>query len=226
MNEHSDKLLPHIEVDPAIREHATILANLLELYAHDFSEFHNFDLGPAGRFVYKSLPLYWSEPEPISVPYRGRWQTSVTGLVKRESEISGNQTVWDMAEFFVLRGCRRLPAELASNSADCAAYSLLDPKFGEWFIPWHQRSLNQSSGVTRPIHDHRMVESSPNGPKPSGIEDATTEISVAGDSLNPGRLLVIDRMADKPPSTDNSTPFTKLESSEARNSATVAISSG
>src|SRR6266851_4631515 len=32
-------------------------------------------------------------------------------------------------------------------------------------------------------------------------------------------------MAEKPPSTNNSTPFTKLESSEARNSATVAISS-
>jgi hypothetical protein len=54
------------------------------------------------RFVCKSLPLCWSEPEPISVPYRGRWQTSGTGLVKRGSEISGNQTVWDMAEFFVL----------------------------------------------------------------------------------------------------------------------------
>ena len=34
------------------------------------------------------------------------------------------------------------------------------------------------------------------------------------------------QMAEKPPSTHNSTPFTKLESSEARNSATVAISSG
>src|SRR6202162_1688289 len=33
-------------------------------------------------------------------------------------------------------------------------------------------------------------------------------------------------MAEKPPSTDNSTPFTKLESSEGRNNATVAISSG
>ncbi len=32
-------------------------------------------------------------------------------------------------------------------------------------------------------------------------------------------------MAEKPPSTNNSTPFTKLESSEARNSATVAICS-
>jgi len=34
------------------------------------------------------------------------------------------------------------------------------------------------------------------------------------------------QMAEKPPSTFNSTPFTKLESSEARNNATDAISSG
>jgi hypothetical protein len=34
------------------------------------------------------------------------------------------------------------------------------------------------------------------------------------------------QIAEKPPSTDNSTPFTKLESSEARSRATVAISSG
>src|SRR6202041_3242682 len=41
--------------------------------------------------------------------------------------------------------------------------------------------------------------------------------------IDPNRRLQI---AEKPPSTFNSTPFTKLESSEARNSATVAISSG
>ena len=34
------------------------------------------------------------------------------------------------------------------------------------------------------------------------------------------------QIAEVPPSTYNSTPFTKLDSSEARNSATVAISSG
>ena len=49
-----------------------------------------------------------------------------------------------------------------------------------------------------------------------------------GERIGDYRLTEIRRfqMADKPPSTDNSTPFTKLESSEARNSATVAISSG
>src|ERR1700693_3455750 len=49
-----------------------------------------------------------------------------------------------------------------------------------------------------------------------------------GERLGDHALTEIRRfqMAETPPSTDNSTPFTKLESSEARNSATVAISSG
>jgi len=53
-------------------------------------------------------------------------------------------------------------------------------------------------------------------------------VSDLGEGLGDHALTEIRRfqMADKPPSTDNSTPFTKLESSEARNSATVAISSG
>jgi hypothetical protein len=58
----------------------------------------------------------------------------------------------------------------------------------------------------------------------TGKDDAKLDERI-GDLLCAHRDLSI-QMADKPPSTDNSTPFTKLESSEARNSATVAISSG
>ena len=52
-------------------------------------------------------------------------------------------------------------------------------------------------------------------------------LSDLGECLGDHALTEIRRfqMADKPPSTDNSAPFTKLGSSEARNSATVAISS-
>jgi hypothetical protein len=51
-------------------------------------------------------------------------------------------------------------------------------------------------------------------------------VSDLGECLGDHALTEIRRfqMADKPPSTDNSTPFTKLASSEARNSATAAIS--
>jgi predicted acetyltransferase len=97
----------HIEVIPARPEQEPILANLLELYAHDFSEFHDLELGADGRFGYSRLPLYWSEPSrhPFLVWVDGKLAGLV--LVKRGSEVSGNETVWDMAEFFVLRGYRR-----------------------------------------------------------------------------------------------------------------------
>ncbi len=97
----------NIEVTPARRDQEAILANLLELYAHDFSEFHDVAVGPDGRFGYKSLPLYWSEGErhPFLVFAEGR--LAGFALVKRGSEFSGDDAVWDMAEFFVLRGYRR-----------------------------------------------------------------------------------------------------------------------
>jgi predicted acetyltransferase len=96
---------PQLEL--ALREQSSILANLLELYAHDFSGFHPLEIGPDGRFGYKSLPLYWSEPNrhPFLIRFHGK--LAGLALVKRGSEISDSQEVWDMAEFFILRGWRR-----------------------------------------------------------------------------------------------------------------------
>src|SRR3546814_20147289 len=52
---------------------------------------------------------------------------------------------------------------------------------------------------------------------------AGLSVLLCGDlARDPARI----KMAEKPPSTANSTPFTKLESSEARNSAAAALSSG
>jgi len=107
MIERAEKPSVHIEVIPARPEQEPILANLLELYAHDFSEFRDLQLGADGRFGYSSLPLYWAEPgrHPFLVRVDGKLAGLV--LVKRGSEVSGNENVWDIAEFFVLRGYRR-----------------------------------------------------------------------------------------------------------------------
>lgn len=96
-----------IELVPASKEDQPILANLLELYAHDFSEFYGVELGPDGRFGYKNLPLYWSEPgrHPFLVRIDGKLAGFV--FLKRGSDISGNENVWDVAEFFVVRAYRR-----------------------------------------------------------------------------------------------------------------------
>jgi len=92
---------PHLEVIAAAPEQSPILANLLELYAHDFSEFHNLEIGDDGRFGYAPLPLYWSDPNRH--PFLVRVDGKLAGLVL----IFFNGEMWDMAEFFVLRAFRR-----------------------------------------------------------------------------------------------------------------------
>ena len=51
----------NVEITPALPEHEPVLANLLEFYAHDFSEFIDLKIGEDGRFGYEHLPLYWKE---------------------------------------------------------------------------------------------------------------------------------------------------------------------
>jgi predicted acetyltransferase len=93
-----------IEILPASQDQMPILANLLQLYIHDFTEFVDLDTEPDGRFSYPHLPCYWSEPDrhPFLVKLKGKLAGFV--LVKKES---GSPPFWDMAEFFILRKYRR-----------------------------------------------------------------------------------------------------------------------
>jgi predicted acetyltransferase len=91
----------------ATPEQSVVVANLFELYAHDFSEFHDVETGEDGRFGFNKLHLYWSDPKrhPFLIKCRGKLAGFV--LVKQGSEITEGDCVWDMAEFFVLRRYRR-----------------------------------------------------------------------------------------------------------------------
>ncbi len=97
-----------IEVIPAAPDQEPILANLLELYAHDFSEFHDIGLAEDGRFGYPPLASYWLEPNryPFLIRVDG-WKTGGIGLsAERGAAISSHATMWDVAEFFVVRRYR------------------------------------------------------------------------------------------------------------------------
>jgi hypothetical protein len=88
-----------IELISASPEQQPILANLLELYAQDFSEFHPIELGKDGRFGYSDLPLYWSES--TRYPFLVTIDDKFAGFtfVRKGSRLSGDQNVWDMTEF-------------------------------------------------------------------------------------------------------------------------------
>ena len=96
-----------IEVLAATTEQEPVRANLLELYAHDFSEFVDLKIGVDGRFGYEPLPLYWRESNRFPFLVRANGDLAGFVLVQQGSQVSGAGEIWDMAEFFVLRGYRR-----------------------------------------------------------------------------------------------------------------------
>jgi predicted acetyltransferase len=99
--------LTAIEVVPADRGRESVLANLLELYAHDFSEFIELELQPDGRFGYARLPLYWQEQHrhPFLIEVGGHLAGFV--FVTQASRLTGDPTVYDMTEFFIVRRYRK-----------------------------------------------------------------------------------------------------------------------
>jgi predicted acetyltransferase len=97
-----------VVLEIATAHDAAVLSNLMELYSHDLSDVFRLELGPEGRFGYEKLPLYWSEPErrfPFLLRYRGR--LAGFALVTRGSPASDDPEDFDVAEFFVVRSCRR-----------------------------------------------------------------------------------------------------------------------
>jgi predicted acetyltransferase len=122
---------PHeIALDIATLADATLLSNLLELYVHDLSAaFPSIELGADGRFGYRGLELYWSEPER-RFPFLIRCDGRVAGfaLATRGSPASEDPDVFDVAEFFVLRRYRR------SGVGRRAAVLLWNRLPGRWIV--------------------------------------------------------------------------------------------
>ena len=96
-----------VQVVKATIEQKPVLANLLELYAYDFTEFCDFDIGDDGFYGYERLPLYWTEPTRF--PYLIYVDKKIAGfiLVQLGSPISDDTTVWDISEFFVMKKYKR-----------------------------------------------------------------------------------------------------------------------
>jgi predicted acetyltransferase len=101
-----------VRIVPAALEQTPILANLLELYVHDFSEFYPVELGQDGRFGYKHLHDYWTEPDRHPFLITVGDKLAGFALVKKASALLSDagvaaEPVWDMAEFFIVRAHRR-----------------------------------------------------------------------------------------------------------------------
>ncbi len=113
---------------PSLPEQAPVLANLLELYAHDFSAFIELELGADGRFGYEPLPLYWQDASryPFFIKVNGHLAGFV--LLRKGSQITGAEEIWDLTEFFIVRGYRRRGVGMK------AAHELWQQFPGQWEV--------------------------------------------------------------------------------------------
>jgi predicted acetyltransferase len=138
-----------ITLEPAASSDATLLANLLELYSHDLSEVFALEPGLDGRFGYPKLPLYWSEPDK-RFPYLIRKADKTVGfaLVTRGSPATGDPSVLDIAEFFVLRRHRR------SGCGRKAATLLWDRLAGHWIVRVSEHNQGAMSFWESTISDY------------------------------------------------------------------------
>lgn len=110
-------------------DRAPLLVNLLELYIHDLSEVFSVRPGADGRFGYDKLPLYWSEPDQrFAFLIKSGDQVAGFALVTRGSPATSDPADLDVAEFFVLRGYRRL------GVGQRAAGALWDSFAGNWVV--------------------------------------------------------------------------------------------
>lgn len=94
---------------PAAPHQKTVLAQLVELYEHDMSEFTGDDVGTDGRFGYKYLDFYWTEParHPFLLLTEGKLCGFVLVRLDVRSTLSPGTTTNQIAEFFIMRKYRR-----------------------------------------------------------------------------------------------------------------------
>ncbi len=130
-----------VEIVPAGPSACSVIANLMELYIHDFTELTDdeIELGEDGRYGFGELSTYWSDPDRHPFLIRSEGRLAGFALIKLGSEIAKDPDAMDVAEFFVARGCRRLGVGRE------AAFAIWDRFPGRWLV----RVLESNVGAAR-----------------------------------------------------------------------------
>ncbi|WP_052715636.1 GNAT family N-acetyltransferase [Devosia chinhatensis] len=109
---------------PAQAAHRPLIANLIQLYLYDMTEFMPFPVGPDGRFEYGFLDRFWRFPYLILVD----GEIAGFALVVDQCPLTGRSPCFFMAEFFVLKAYRRHGVGRAALEQVLAAHP------GPWHI--------------------------------------------------------------------------------------------
>ncbi len=151
------------DVRVAAPEERGAVANLLQLYVHDFSEFWAglsvdqlggnapfAEVGDDGRFAELPLDAYWGEPDHIPLLIRVAGRLAGFALVDKTSH-TGRPLERNMAEFFVVRRHRREGLGLA------AAHTIFSRYPGRWEAAIARRNTRALPFWRRTVASHPDV---------------------------------------------------------------------
>ncbi len=126
-----------LQVSPAGVGERPILANLLQFYIHDFSEYwageERGEIEDDGRFRDYPLDGYWGDPGHVPLMFRLKGRFAGFALVNPHGHI-GAALDYNMAEFFVARKHRGAGLGLS------AAHSIFDRYPGRWEVAVARRN--------------------------------------------------------------------------------------
>jgi predicted acetyltransferase len=124
----------NVDVAPGEREP---LLSLMQLYVYDLSAALEIDLGDDGRYQTPSINQYWSDPRCHPFLVRADGKLAGFALVQRRSRLDGDESVTDMAEFFIVQKFR------GRGVGERAATTLFNHFSGRWEV--RQRAANTAA---------------------------------------------------------------------------------
>jgi predicted acetyltransferase len=133
-----------VELMTARVDDKPVIANLLQLYLHDFSEFAGWAINEHGLFDYPWLDHYWRDPARF--PFLIRVDGELAGFALVHTSGQEGPQVHHLAEFFVLRKFRRM------GVGETAARQLFDRMPGSWSVAQMDRNVVAQHFWRKVIH--------------------------------------------------------------------------
>lgn len=164
-------IMPHLDIALARADEKSVIANLLQLYTHDFSEFwagtERGEVGADGLFpAYPFLDAYWEEESRVPLLLRIGGHVAGFALLNAVSH-GGFPADRNMAEFFILRKHRR------GGAGTVAAHEIFTRYPGQWEVAvarantaalaFWRRAVASAPGVSD-IEEHDIATFSWDGP--------------------------------------------------------------
>ena len=112
-----------------------ILANLLEKYDYEFSQYDNRDVNKLGLYGYKYLDFYWIEENRWAYFIEVDNQLAGFVMVNDFPEAEDRETDFSIAEFFVMHKYR------CSGVGKKAFFSVLEIHKGKWQLKRHPKNM-------------------------------------------------------------------------------------